>query len=131
MKRLTAHAARLAWLAVGIVALTLGALGVVLPLLPTTPFVLVAAFAFAQSSERLHAWLVNHNIFGELIANWRRYGAISRTTKVASVLSMATVLAVSLLLDVPTSIVVVQAVLLSACAFFIVSRPLPPDDRAP
>lgn len=131
MKRLTAHAARLAWLAVGIVALTLGALGVVLPLLPTTPFVLVAAFAFAQSSERLHAWLVNHNIFGELIANWRRYGAISRTTKVASVLSMATVLAVSLLLDVPTSIVVVQAVVLSACAFFIVSRPLPPDDRAP
>jgi uncharacterized membrane protein YbaN (DUF454 family) len=129
MKRLTAHAARLAWLATGIVALAIGAIGVVLPLLPTTPFILVAAFAFAQSSQRLHTWLLNHNIFGGLIANWRRYGAISRTAKITGVLSMAAVLAISLLLDVPVSLLVLQALVLSACAYFIVSRPLPPDDR--
>ena len=124
---MTAHAARLTWLAVGIVAIALGALGVVLPLLPTTPFVLVAAFAFANSSDRLHAWLVDHNVFGELIVNWRRHGAISRPAKVASVLSMAAVLVVSLVLDVPASVLVVQAVILSICALFVVSRPSPPE----
>lgn len=127
MKRMTAHAARLAWLAVGIAAIVLGALGVLLPLLPTTPFVLVAAFAFANSSERLHTWLVDHNLFGELIVNWHRHGAISRPAKVASVLSMAAVLVISLLLDVPASVLVVQAVVLSVCAFFVVSRPSPPE----
>ncbi len=127
MKRMTAHAARLTWLLVGIAAIALGALGVVLPLLPTTPFVLVAAFAFANSSERLHAWLVDHNIFGALIVNWRRHGAISRSAKVASVLSMAAVLVVSLLFGVPVSVLLVQAVVLGICAFFILSRPLPPE----
>ena len=127
MKRLTAHAARLTWLLVGIAALALGALGVVLPLLPTTPFVLVAAFAFANSSERLHAWLVEHNVFGELIVNWRRHGAISRPAKAASVLSMAVVLVVSLLLDVPAWVLAVQAAVLGVCAFFVLSRPSPPE----
>jgi len=54
------RAARMSWLVVGVVALALGALGIALPLLPTTPFILVAAVAFARSSTRLHAWLVNH-----------------------------------------------------------------------
>ena len=59
--------ARLVWLAVGLTALALGALGVVLPLLPTTPFVLLAAFAFARSSSRMHRWLHAHPVFGVLI----------------------------------------------------------------
>ncbi len=124
---MTAHAVRVTWFVIGILALALGALGVLLPLLPTTPFLLVAAFAFAESNERLHNWLIDHNVFGELIANWRRYGAISRPAKVASVLSMAAVLVVSLFLKVPMPIVIVQAVVLSASALFIMSRPLPPE----
>ncbi len=121
------HAARVTWLVVGVVALALGALGVALPLLPTTPFVLVAAFAFARSSERLHAWLVDHDLFGSLIANWRKHGAISRRAKIAGVLSMAAVLVISWLHSVPASVIVIQAVAMSASAVFILSRPLPPD----
>ena len=121
-------AIRVFWLAVGILALALGCLGVVLPLLPTTPFVLVAAFAFANSSNRLHQWLLDHNIFGPLIANWQRYGAISRSAKVLSLLSMGAVLVISLVMAVPAFVIVVQAVVVGACALFIVSRPLPPGE---
>jgi uncharacterized membrane protein YbaN (DUF454 family) len=120
--------ARIGWLVVGFVALALGALGIALPLLPTTPFVLVAAFAFAQSSEKLHQWLLDHNVFGPLIENWRRHGAISRRAKVVSVVSMVAVLTISVAMAVPTYVVVVQAVVLGASALFILTRPLPPEE---
>ncbi len=122
------RAARVIWLLVGILALALGGLGVVLPLLPTTPFVLVAAFAFANSSDTLHQWLLDHNIFGPLIANWRRYGAISRSAKVLSILSMGGVLVISLVMAVPAFVIAVQALVVGACSLFIVSRPLPPGE---
>lgn len=118
--------ARLAWLLVGFVALALGAIGIALPLLPTTPFVLVAAVAFARSSERLHGWLVNHDVFGSLIDNWHRYGAISKRAKVISVVSMAAVLVVSVVMAVPAVVIVVQLVVLGAAALFILTRPEPP-----
>lgn len=119
-------AIRVFWLVVGILALALGGLGVVLPLLPTTPFVLVAAFAFANSSDTLHQWLLDHNIFGPLIANWQRYGAISRSAKVLSLLSMVAVLVISLVMAVPAFVIAVQALVVGACSLFIISRPLPP-----
>ena len=119
--------ARATWLAIGVVSLVLGGAGILLPLLPTTPFILVAAVAFAKSSDRLHQWLIEHNVFGPLIANWRRDGAISRPTKIASIVSMVAILAVSLLLTLPTLVIVIQALVLGACAVFILSRPSPPD----
>lgn len=121
-------AIRVFWLVVGILALALGGLGVVLPLLPTTPFVLVAAFAFANSSDTLHQWLLDHNIFGPLIANWQRYGAISRSAKVLSLLSMVAVLVISLVMAVPAFVIAVQALVVGACSLFIISRPLPPGE---
>ena len=127
MKGALRESARAIWIVVGIVALALGAIGVFLPLLPTTPFILLAAFAFANSNERLHNWLLEHNIFGPLVANWRHHGAISRGAKVAGVLSMIAVVALSIVFQVPTWIIVVQVIVLSAAALFILSRPLPPE----
>ena len=121
------RAARLTWLIVGFVALALGALGIALPLLPTTPFILLAAFAFAQSSEKLHQWLLDHNVFGPLIDNWQQHGAISRRAKIASVVSMIALLVISLAMAAPTAVIVVQLVVLGAVALFILTRPLPPD----
>jgi len=120
------HAARLTWLVIGLLALVLGVLGIFLPLLPTTPLVLLAAFAFARSSDRLHQWLLEHDIFGSLIADWRRHGAISRSAKVGSVVAMVVVLVISLAIAAPTVIIIVQLVVLGAAALFILSRPLPP-----
>ena len=118
--------ARIAWLVVGLVALALGAIGIALPLLPTTPFILIAAFAFAQSSEKLHRWLLDHNVFGPLIDNWQRHGAISRRTKVISVVTMAALPVISLVLAAPAAVVVLQLIVLAAVAVFILSRPEPP-----
>ncbi len=106
----------------------LGAIGVVVPLLPTTPFVLVAAFAYAKSSDRLHAWLLAHRVFGPLIDNWHRYGAISRRAKTAAIVSMLAVIAISLLLRVPTHAIVIQVVVLCGSGLFILTRPLPPGE---
>ena len=67
---------RYLWLSFGFIALALGMAGAVLPLLPTTPFILLAAFCFARSSRRFHNWLLNHRTFGPMIENWRQEGAI-------------------------------------------------------
>ena len=121
------RAARLTWLVVGLLALALGALGVALPLLPTTPLILLAAFCFARSSNRLHEWLITHEVFGPLIENWRLHGAISRRAKVVSVVAMAGVLVISLVMGVAPVVIGVQAVVLGASTLFILTRPLPPD----
>ena len=114
---------RIGLIVAGLVSLALGAIGIFVPLLPTTPLVLVAAFCFANSSERLHQWLLDHNVFGPLIDNWRRYGAISRNAKIMSVVSMVAILVISWLLDVETWMIAVQAVVLACSAAFILTRP--------
>lgn len=79
---------RWAWLTLAIGALLLGMIGVVLPGLPTTPFVLLAAFAAARGSKRLHRWLHTHRQFGPIIADWQREGAVSVGNKRLASLSM-------------------------------------------
>ncbi len=116
---------RLLWLSLGFVALVLAVLGIALPLLPTTPFLLVAAFAFARSSERLHTWLVTHPRFGPSIGHWRREGAISRNAKVVSVAVMVAALTLSWLADVAPIILAAQATVLAMAAAFVISRPDP------
>ncbi|REJ75619.1 MAG: DUF454 domain-containing protein [Acidobacteria bacterium] len=76
---------RVVFLSLGLIAVGLGFLGVFLPLLPTTPFLLLAAFLFSKSSERLHDWLLNHRIFGKFIRDWREHRAIAPRAKVLSV----------------------------------------------
>ena len=118
---------RIVLIAAGLISLAIGAVGIFVPLLPTTPLVLVAAFCFANSSERLHQWLLDHNVFGPLIDNWRRYGAISRNAKIMSVASMVAVLLVSWWLGVATWIIGLQAVILGCSAAFILTRPTFPQ----
>ena len=78
---------RLVWLLFGGLSLALGAIGAFLPLLPTVPFVLLAAFCFARGHPPFEAWLLNHPAFGPPIADWRARGAISRRGKRAALLA--------------------------------------------
>ena len=80
---------RLIYIAIGCIAVVLGVIGIFLPLLPTTPFLLVAAWAFAKSSPRLEAWLTNHPRFGPPLRDWRERGAIPKRAKVIAVAAMA------------------------------------------
>ncbi len=69
------------YLIAGIICLLLGLIGVVLPLLPTTPFVLLAAFCFSRSSEKLHRKLLDNKLFGPLIRDWEDNGVIPLKAK--------------------------------------------------
>lgn len=73
------------WVSGGIACVVLGTLGIFLPVLPTTIFFLLAAAAFARSSDRLYNWIMNHRLFGRLIRNYRLYHAVPMQTKVVSV----------------------------------------------
>ena len=120
---------RLLWQAAGLTALGLGIVGIWLPLLPTTPFLLLAAYCFSRSSERLHTWLVTHRQFGPLIENWNQHGAISRRAKWLSAISMLAVFGLSLAFGASRLVLVIQAIVLGCAATFVLSRPLPPEER--
>ena len=115
--------ARALWATGGAVALALGAVGVVTPLLPTVPFPLLAAFCFARSSVRLHDWLLAHPTFGPPIRDWQRSGAISLKAKRLATLSIGVTFAVSVLLGLKPWILAVQAATLAAVLIFIWRRP--------
>jgi uncharacterized membrane protein YbaN (DUF454 family) len=100
------------------------ALGLILPLLPTVPFLLVAAFFFSKGSPRLEAWLLEHRKFGPLIKAWRESGSISRTSKRAAYLGFVTSAVVGFLL-LPMSWQLLPAVVGSVGAIWIYGRPEP------
>lgn len=119
--------ARLLWFAGGIAALGAGLVGVFLPLLPTTPFVILAAACFAQSSPRLHDWLLAHPVFGPTIRDWRDQGAIPRRGKIAAIGAMAAAFALSLALGLRPWLLVLQGGVLLVMGVWIATRPLPVD----
>jgi len=89
---------RIFYLLAGWLSLALAALGVALPLLPTVPFVILAAFFFARGSPRLEAWLVNHPTMGPHIQAWRTRGAVSRKGKIAALIGFSVSAGMGLLL---------------------------------
>ena len=104
---------RIIWASFGFLALCFGTVGIVLPLVPTVPFLLLAAFCFAQSSPYLHHWLMNHAVLGPPIADWQSHGAIRRPAKKAATLSIALVFGLSLVLGVAWHVLAIQAAVLS------------------
>ncbi|WP_271008848.1 YbaN family protein [Paucibacter sp. B51] len=78
---------RVIWLLGGVLSLALGIVGIFLPLLPTTPFVLLAAFCFARGSSRCERWLLQHRTFGPMVRDWRANRAVPlRAKQLASVM---------------------------------------------
>ena len=73
---------------IGSVSLVLGLMGVFLPVLPTTPFLLLSAAVWVKASPRLYEWLLNHKIFGEYIRNFREHKAIPLHAKIISVVML-------------------------------------------
>ena len=81
--------ARLLWWLLAYASLGLGIVGIVVPGLPTVPFVLLSAFAAARGSRRLHAWLLADRRCGPMIRDWEREGAVSRRAKRLAIAMMA------------------------------------------
>jgi len=111
----------LGWLSVG-----LGVVGVFLPLLPTTPFMLLAAWLFAKGSPRLHDWICNHPRFGLSIREWNEHGVINRRAKRLAMLAFAVVIAASLIFVENRWVVMIQLLVAFPVSCFILSRPSEP-----
>jgi uncharacterized membrane protein YbaN (DUF454 family) len=75
---------RVLYVALGLFFVALAVIGVVTPLLPTTPFLLLAAYFFARSSARLHNWLLRSRLFGGLIRDWQRHRGVRPRVKVVA-----------------------------------------------
>ena len=91
------------WTALGIVAAALGLVGLALPVMPTVPFMIVAAFAFGRGSPRLRRWTIEHPTFGPPVRRWEEDGAISRRHKAYAVIGMAGSMGLGLLLGLPAT----------------------------
>ena len=76
------------WFLLGLLALGVGIVGIALPLIPTTGPLLIAAFSFARSSDRMHDWLMNHPRFGRFIRDFREGRGIPMKTKITAVIAM-------------------------------------------
>lgn len=118
------HIHRLTFLAIGISSLSLGLLGVFLPLLPTTPFILLSAYCFSRSSKRLDDWLRNHKVFGRFIRDWQEAGVIPLRVKWLSTLMMVLMTSYPIIFIIrPAWLQLFVIITLVAVLVFIWSRP--------
>lgn len=94
-------AVRLLFVALGTLFVLLGIAGAFLPILPTTPFMLLAAACYARASTRLYNWLLNNPTFGHAIVEWRRHRSIPWRVKLTAISLMAVSLGISIIFFVP------------------------------
>lgn len=120
---MTKGVVRIFWLIAGLLFTGLAFVGIALPLIPTTPFLLLAAFCFARSSNRLRDWLYQHKWFGPLLNNWEKYGAIGVRAKTLAVITLAATPIVSWLLGAKSYVVLLQIPIVLASGVFILTRP--------
>lgn len=113
------------WTALGYSSLLAGAAGAVLPLLPATPFFILAAYAFSRGSPHVERWLVEHRRWGPLIRDWRQERAISTRAKAFALPVICATPAASWMLGAGATLLLAQAGILGAVAVFIVTRPTP------
>ncbi|GAA5069393.1 YbaN family protein [Lysobacter panacisoli] len=117
---------RWAWWLLAYAALALGLIGIVVPGLPTVPFVLLSAFAAARGSRKLHDWLLAHRQFGPIIRDWEAHGAVSRRAKGLAVTMMA-LCAVIMFLTAPRWwMAATGTAIMTVVAIWLWARPEPP-----
>lgn len=123
-ERMEGRSKRVLFIAFGWTCVGLGLVGLVLPVMPTTPFLLVAAWAFARSSERFHDWLVEHPRLGPPVRAWRHHGVVPTRAKVLALSTMCLSLAyVTLFVARDWVLPVVAATPMALTALWLVTRP--------
>ncbi|CAN7722172.1 YbaN family protein [Variovorax paradoxus] len=115
--------ARLLWRALALVFVVLGLIGAFLPVLPTVPFLLAAAWAAGHGWPALEDWLLGHPRYGRYIRQWRQRGAVPRRAKWTATAMMALSSAVLLAAAAPIAVKIGAPVLVAAVAIWLWSRP--------
>ena len=120
---------RIALIIVGILALALGVIGIFLPLLPTVPFVLLAAACFSRASTRMHRWLLQLPFAGKVIDDYEKGSGVSRRTKFTALLMLWTGMTISAIALAPPPAVLALLAMLAVGATVIIVRLPKRQDR--
>ncbi len=120
---------RWAWWLLAYVSLGVGIIGIFVPGLPTTVFVLISAWAASRGSARLHAWLLNHPRFGKAIVDWQTHGAVSRKGKWMASLTMLVCALITLWCAPLAWIKAFSISMMGIVCLWLWSRPLPPQGK--
>lgn len=128
---MTRKTLRLVYLLVGFIAVGLAFIGILLPIMPTVPFLIVALWAFSKSSEKFHNWLYSHKSFGPILRDWDQYRVVPIWGKIWSSAAMAGSLVMMVFLfEVALWAVSCAAVVMAAIAWYILSKPSRKPDEA-
>ena len=115
---------RIVFFTLGWIFFSLGLIGAFLPVLPTTPFMLLALFMFAKSSERFHNWLYHHRVFGPPLQLWHQHRIIPAKAKILSVSMMSlSLLYIIFFSPIPTWLMIVTGLLMGYGAWFVLTKP--------
>ena len=122
---------RYVYLAIGVFFVGLGVLGAVLPVLPTTPFLLISLWAFSKSSMRLERWLLEHKRFGPKLVAWRAHRVVPLPAKLAAWGSMTVSLTLMIIAQRSLVAILGAASVMAVGAIYIATKPSkPPPDQS-
>ena len=111
------------YLLIGWICTTLGVVGALLPVMPTTPFLIVAVWAFSKSSPRLREWLYHHPRYGATIQDWYEHGAVSLPIKVFAIVTMSLSIPIAYFLTEDLMLSLIHTAVIILVALFLISRP--------
>jgi len=111
----------------GLIAVVLGVIGIVLPVLPTTPFLLLASWCFARSSPRFHHWLIQHPKLGPLITMWQSGKGIPKKARNRAILAIAAGMTVSAIVVGKLWLVLMRAVIGLSVSLYLLRLPIAPE----
>jgi uncharacterized protein len=115
----------LLWRVSALLALAVGLVGLALPVVPTVPFLIVAAWAASKGSPRLERYLLNHPSYGEHIRNWRECGAVPRRAKVFAITAMSISAIALQFMPVPQWLRLSAPIVMATIAVWLWTRPEP------
>lgn len=110
---------RILWIGLGCVGVGLGAVGAVLPLLPAFPFLLLAVFSFAKSSQRLHTWFINTNLYKKNLESYVQHRAMTWRTKRRIMLTVTALMAFGFVMMMGKALYIPCAILAGVWVFHI------------
>ena len=119
---------RTLYVIMGCVCVGLGIVGAFLPVLPTTPFMLLGAACFTRGSERAHGWLVANRVFGPSIRSWERHRTVPVRARRHAIAMMAAMIGLSCWLVDSTPVRIVLVIIASSVSIFLWRLPPHPDD---
>lgn len=111
------------WLGFGWFFACLGIIGIALPVMPTVPFLLVAAWAFARSSPALRQRILDHPTYGPSVRAWQERGAVGRIAKMWAITAMSAGVAISWYAGMPIWVVATQGAICGLVAVYLITRP--------